>query len=238
MIMVRPFRHCFRFATRNISNQRPMLSSVAMPRRMDSPRAAMEVAMASARMPHSPCVVFVCLMLGLSLLLGATTRAAAAPLDSLAIEVQYGGPGVVTPSGIVMVARGASLALDLAPTGCAVVRELLVDDQPVMPQSPYTLADVQSDHIVYISFGLRPGVPTLAIAPASGSCAVPETLTASVPGAQGGTVYFLSGGEVLGTSEVSDGIARWIVDPPLVTGVYTLSLGVSGSQGPHSGASS
>lgn len=169
--------------------------------------------------------------LALALLLAAL---AAAPGRAAAvtyyIEVQFGGPGTVTPSGIVEVAAGANQTFTFTPSGCHVVGDVTVDDVSVgSGLAEYTFTNVQSDHLLYVAFGSRSTTTTLDVRPAFGQCAVPETLTAHVANADGGLVKFFNGTTPLLTTTVTSGIATYIQRPGLQSGSYTFSASYLGT---------
>src|SRR5262245_60714049 len=124
------------------------------------------------------------------------------------IEVQSGGPGTVTPSGVVDVPAGGSQTFTFTPSGCHIVGEVSVDDVSVgSGLTEYTFTNVQSDHVLYVSFGGRSTTTTLDVRPAIGQCAVPETLTATVTGADGGDVRFSMNSTELGIRPLAAGVA-------------------------------
>src|SRR5215475_627507 len=78
----------------------------------------------------------------------------AAAIDYL-IEVQVGGPGAVTPPGPVVVPAGGSQTFTFTPTpsGCNGVVDVQVDDASVgSGLTEYAFTNVQSDHVLYVSF--------------------------------------------------------------------------------------
>jgi hypothetical protein len=149
----------------------------------------------------------------------ATGHAAA---QTYLLEVQSGGPGTVTP-GTVQVPAGSNQTFTFTPDGCNIVADVTVDDVSLGPGlAEYTFTNVQSDHILYVSFGGQPTTTALDVRPV-GQCAVPETLTATVPNADGGQVNFLNGATLLGTRTLAAGVATFVVSPGLPTGAYTFS---------------
>ncbi len=155
----------------------------------------------------------------------ASKEAVAAPTDSFTIAVVSSGPGSVTPSGAVRVARGDSLAFAFLPVGCAVVTDVQVDGLPIAPASGYTFTDVQSNHALGVNFG---PAPTTTILRAVGTCLVPDTLTATISGAEGGYVSVydslsaVRGLMYLGIGYVVSGVATLVVKPPLSAGPHSL----------------
>ena len=81
---------------------------------------------------------------------------ASAAADTFYIEIQYNGYGSVTPSGVVVVARGASQSFTFTPAACATVTEVQVDDVSLGPLTVYTFTNVQADHVLSVEFGLSP----------------------------------------------------------------------------------
>ncbi len=92
----------------------------------------------------------------LALISLATSLAlAAGPVVSQAydIEVQSGGVGSVTPSGIIQVPAGGSQTFTFAP-GAGNVANVTIDDVIIgSGLTEYTFTNVQSDHLLYVSFG-------------------------------------------------------------------------------------
>jgi hypothetical protein len=170
--------------------------------------------------------VFVCL---------ATAVAFAAPVasaQSYTIDVQFAGPGTVTPSGLVEVPAGGSRTFTFTPSGCN-VGVVTVDDVPVgVGLTEYTFTNVQADHILNVQFGPRSTTTTIDVRPAVGQCAMPETLTATVVnGEDGGEVQFFvfDGGGVVASSTLASGTATAIFTSGLATGSYTLSASYLGT---------
>ena len=131
----------------------------------------------------------VAMVLVAALLSIAAGRAAAV---SYYIDVQYGGPGTVTPSGVVEVPAGGSQSFTFTPTGCYAVGDVMVDDVYVgVGLTQYTFTNVESDHAIYVLFGKQLTTTALQVRPGIGQCAVPETLTATVTNSDGGQVQFL-----------------------------------------------
>jgi len=175
---------------------------------------------------HRLSSVFVFSLLAVSPL--AITPAAAA--DYL-LEVQWGGPGTVSPSDPVVVPAGGSQTFTFTPSGCNVVGEVTVDDVPVGTGiTSYTFTNVQSDHVLYVPFGLPGTTTTLTVRPVSGACALPETLTATVASAENGApVRFFRDGTLLATRFTTGGVASYIVSPGFPTGSYGLSASYLGT---------
>src|SRR5262245_17838464 len=98
-------------------------------------------------------LVLVLVAAGLALAAG---RAAA--VDYL-IDVQSGGPGKVTPSPNVIVPAGGNQTFTFAPD-VGNVADVTVDDVHVgSGLTDYTFTNVQSDHVLYVSFGPAPPPP-------------------------------------------------------------------------------
>jgi hypothetical protein len=157
----------------------------------------------------------------------------AAAVDYL-LEVQAGGPGTVTPPGPVSVPAGGSQTFTFSPTpsGCNAVLDVTVDDVSVgSGLTEYTFTNVQSDHVLYVSFGPQTisTATALDVRPVFGQCAVPETLTATVPNADGGQVQFFKGATLLGARPLTAGVATYVVSPGLPTGSYTFSADYLGT---------
>lgn len=159
----------------------------------------------------------------------AVHAASGAPTDSFYVDVQWGGPGEVIPAGNVGIARGGNQTFVFVPAGCAIAGAVTVDDVEVGALSQYTFTNVQSDHALYVPFGIRSGGVTLGAAPALGSCAVRETLTADVPGATEGRVRFYVDGGYLGSGEVFAGKAQFVAYNPLDNGAHEVTADYLGS---------
>ena len=114
--------------------------------------------------------------LALALLAAALAMAAGrAAATTYIIEVQFGGPGTVTPSGVVEVPAGGSQTFTFTPSGCHGVTDVTVDDASVgVGLTEYTFTNVQSDHLLYVSFGARPTTTALDVRPAYGSAPCPR----------------------------------------------------------------
>lgn len=180
------------------------------------------------------------LLLIVALGLCVLTRSSAASnavVDTFYIEVDWAGPGAVVPDGMVPIPRGGSQAFQFIPTGCAVSGMVTVDDIEVGVVDHYTFTNVQSDHVLYVPFGLQAGDVTLTVAPEVGSCAARETLTAVVPAATQGEVTFRSNGLLLGRSNISNGVARLMLGSPLFNGDYVFTADYSGSSCVEAGSS-
>jgi len=138
------------------------------------------------------------LLLAFAAPLRATAAPVAALADSFLLEVQQSPGGTVTPGNIV-VARGATQSFTFAPDGCFGVQAVEVGGEPVGTPSSWTFTDVQSDHLLYVAFGLPTPVVTLSVAPGAGSCDRADTLVVRVAGADGGSVAFHDGDALLAT---------------------------------------
>src|SRR5262245_45075467 len=139
-------------------------------------------------------------LLALILLAALTVHARPAAAVDYTIDVQSSGPGTVAPSGLVQVPAGANQTFTFTPSGCAIVGDVQVDGESVgSGLTEYTFTNVQSDHGLYVLFGFHSTTTTLEVRPATGQCAVPETLTATVSNADGGEVEFFMGQSSLGT---------------------------------------
>src|SRR4051794_14529097 len=90
---------------------------------------------------------------------------------SYLLEVQWGGPGTVTPSDPVVVAAGGSQTFTFTPSGCYTTGEVTVDEAPVGSGiTSYTFTNVQSDHLLYVPFVLPGTTTTLDVRPPYGQC--------------------------------------------------------------------
>jgi len=165
------------------------------------------------------------------LVASVAVAAGSATATTYTIEVQSGGAGTVTPSGMVEVPAGGSQTFTFEPSGCQGVGEVTVDDVPVgTGLAEYTFTDVQGDHVLYVPFNAAPATTTaLAMRPEVGSCGEPDTLTATVTGAGGGQVEFHAGSMLLGTSTLVAGVATLVVKPGLTAGSYVLTANYLGA---------
>jgi len=166
----------------------------------------------------------------LFLLLAVSPPAVSPAAADYLLEVQSGGPGTVNPPGPIAVPAGGSQTFTFTPSGCNTVGEVTVDEVPVGSGiTSYTFTNVQSDHLLYVPFVLPQTTTTLDVRPLQGQCALPETLTASVPNGNGGQVRFYRDGTVLATRTVANGVATYIAAPGFPAGSYDLSASYLGT---------
>src|SRR5262249_12499669 len=118
------------------------------------------------------------------------------------------------------------------PSPCNAVVDVTVDDVSVgSGLTEYTFTNVQSDHLLYVSFGPLPTTTTttLDVRPVVGQCAVPETLTATIANSDGGQVRFFMGAVVLSESPVTGGVATYILASGLGSASYSFSASYLGT---------
>ncbi|MCR5659694.1 MAG: C10 family peptidase [Bacteroidales bacterium] len=68
------------------------------------------------------------------------------------IQASAGAKGIITPSGSITVAHGASQSFSMIPNSGYEVQELYIDGNPVGAMTSYTFTNVTTDHNIHVTF--------------------------------------------------------------------------------------
>ena len=137
--------------------------------------------------------------------------------------------GLILPSGPTQVLCGDNLHFEIQ-GACLLVQDVLVDGVSIGAVAGYTFTNVRANHTIEALFTAVTPTFTLTARPSPLRCDTPDTLTAQITSATGGTIGFLDNNALLGTVPVTGGIARLVISPPLLPGTHPLRLVYSGGQ--------